>query len=155
MRTKFRRDLYSGLGAVDAFRESWGDTDVWIVGLGTNDAVLYSKHRHAQVINQMMDHIGRGHRVMWINVYLPGRELVADAWNTSLDEVAADRDDMYVFDWAGLAFENPQWLTVDAVHCSPLGYQRRSAAVGRASRYLLPTKTVGAAPQQGTPGSDR
>ncbi|HSB85568.1 MAG TPA: GDSL-type esterase/lipase family protein [Ilumatobacteraceae bacterium] len=152
VRTKVRHDLHTGLTAVDAIRESWGDTEVWIVGLGTNDALIYSKRKNAQVITEMMDRIGRGHKVMWINVYLPQRAPQATAWNASLDEVAAERDDMYVFDWAGLAFENKRWLASDSVHLSALGYQQRSAAVARASRYLQPAVSS-AAPRGGSPAT--
>jgi lysophospholipase L1-like esterase len=155
IKTKVRRDLHTGLTAVDAIRDSWGDTAVWIVALGTNDALIYPKRKHAQVITEMMDRIGRGHKVMWINAYVPEREPLAAAWNTSLDEVASLRDDMYVFDWAGLAFENQTWLAIDGVHCSVLGYEKRSEMIGRASRYLLPIRTAPAPTAPAAPGSDR
>lgn len=155
IKTKVRRDLHTGLTAVDAIRDSWGDTEVWIVALGSNDALIYPKRKHAAAISEMMDRIGRGHKVMWINAYVPEREPQAAAWNTSLDEVAAMRDDMYVFDWAGLAFQNQNWLAIDGLHCSALGYQKRSEMIGRASRYLLPIKTAPATSTPTTAGSDR
>jgi lysophospholipase L1-like esterase len=148
VRTKLRRDLHTGLTAVDAIRDSWGDTDAWIVGLGTNDAVIYPTSRHALVIEQMMERIGRGHRVMWINVVLPQRAAAAAAWNVSLDEVAALRDDMYVLDWAGLALQNPRWISTDGVHCSAAGYRNRSDVVAGASRYLHSANTGSPIPAQ-------
>ncbi|HSB86250.1 MAG TPA: GDSL-type esterase/lipase family protein, partial [Ilumatobacteraceae bacterium] len=136
VRTKVRADTHTGITAVDAIRKDNGDTEAWIVGLGTNDAVIYSKSKHAAVIAEMMDHIGRGHRVMWINIYLPDKRHVQDSWNAALEEMARNRDDMSVLDWAGIIAGNKRWMAKDGLHCSPTGYQQRSLVVGEASKVL-------------------
>jgi lysophospholipase L1-like esterase len=146
VRTKVRKDEHTGITAVDAIRRDSGDTDSWIVGLGTNDAVLYSKHRQAEVIGEMMSHIGRGHRVLWINVYMPDRKPLQDAWNAALEDMALNRDDMTVLDWASLVADNKHWMAKDGLHCSPTGYQQRSLVVGEASKLLLPSGAVRPAP---------
>ena len=138
IRTKMRADAHTGITAVDAIRKTSGDTEAWIVGLGTNDAVIYSKNKHADVIAQMMDHIGRGHRVLWINVYLPDRAALQDSWNSALEVIARDRGDMTVFDWATVVRRHKRWVASDGLHCSPYGYEQRSQLVGAASKVLLP-----------------
>jgi lysophospholipase L1-like esterase len=138
VRTKLKADRYTGLTAVDAIRDKSGDSDAWVIALGTNDAVIYSNERQAEVIRGMMDHIGTGHRVMWINVYLPDSRPLQLAWNETLDDAAADRSDMFVYDWASFAAENQRWLARDRIHYSSDGYRSRATAIGLASRQLLP-----------------
>ncbi len=89
VRTKLRVDRYTGLTAVDAIRDRSGDSEAWVVALGTNDAVIYPNENQAEVIRQMMDHIGTGHKVMWINVYLPDARPLQLAWNAALDDAAS------------------------------------------------------------------
>lgn len=146
VRTKVRADAHTGITAVDAIRKDDGDTEAWIVGLGTNDAVIYSKSKHADVIAEMMDHIGRGHRVLWINVFIPDRRSVQDSWNAALEETARNRDDMSVLDWASLVARHKQWIAKDGLHCSSSGYEQRSLVVGEASKVLLPTGSAHPAP---------
>ncbi len=138
VRTKVRADQHTGLTAVDAIRAASGDTPAWIVALGTNDAVIYSRAKQADVIRQMMDHIGYGHTVMWINVYLPEARPLQVAWNSALAAAADERaGEMLVYDWASFAEENQRWMAHDHVHYSRVGYRYRSTAIGIASRGLL------------------
>ena len=140
IRTKVRADQHTGINAVDAIRAKSGDTNAWIVALGTNDAVIYSHDKQSDVIRMMMDHIGYGHKVMWVNVYLPEARPVQLAWNSALAASADERGgDMFVYDWASFAAENPRWLAHDHIHYSRDGYRFRSTAIGLASRDLLPT----------------
>ena len=37
----------------------------------------------------MMEQIGVGHYVMWVNIYLPAKQLRQDNWNNALTTVAA------------------------------------------------------------------
>jgi lysophospholipase L1-like esterase len=139
VRTKVKRDKSTGLTSVDAIRSSAGDSDLWIVALGTNDAGLYKRDRIAEIIASMMEKIGVGHYVMWVNIYLPAKPLRQQNWNTALATVAQDYpDSMFVLDWATLAAENPNWLANDEIHCSGKGYQHRSTAIAMASRSLIP-----------------
>ena len=142
VRTKVKADLHTGLTAVDAIRQSSGDTEAWIVALGTNDAVIYSSDKHAQVIGMMMDHIGGGHKVMWVNVYLPDRLPQQLAWNASLDDAQRRERNMFVYDWASFAADNQRFLAHDNLHYNRDGYRYRSIAVGLASRALLPSNAA-------------
>ncbi len=139
IRTKAKRDQNTGLTSVDAIRAKSGDSDLWIVALGTNDAGFYKRDKQAEVVASMMDRIGKGHYVMWVNVYLPATPPRQQSWNTTLTTVAKDYpDSMFVLDWATLAAENPNWLANDQIHCSGKGYHRRATAIAMASRSLIP-----------------
>jgi lysophospholipase L1-like esterase len=145
IRTKLKKDLHTGLTSVDAIRATSGDSDLWVVALGTNDAGIYAKAKHAEVIGLMMDKIGSGHTVMWVNVYLPKAPPRQENWNSALATVAAERgSQMFVFDWASLAEKNPKWLANDQVHCNNKGYVQRASAIAQATRDFVPS---GATPE--------
>jgi lysophospholipase L1-like esterase len=140
IRTKLNSDLHTGLTAVDAIRARAGDSERWVIALGSNDAGIFAKPKHAELINSMMDHIGTAHYVMWVNIFLPLNEPRQQYWNTSLASVAKERpDEMYVFDWASVAAENPTWLREDQIHYTSEGYWQRSALIAEATRTLLPS----------------
>ena len=140
IRTKLKKDQHTGLTSVDAIRATSGDSDLWVVALGTNDAGIYAKAKHAEVIGLMMDKIGSGHTVMWVNVYLPKAVSRQENWNSALATVAAERGtQMFVFDWASLAEKNPQWLANDQIHCNNKGYVQRASAIAQATRDFVPS----------------
>ena len=145
IRTKLKKDQYTGLTCVDAIRQTSGDSDLWVVALGTNDAVIYAKAKHAEVIGMMMDKIGSGHTVMWVNVYLPKTPQRQNNWNWALATVAKERsDEMFVFDWASLAERNPKWIADDQIHCTNRGYEHRASAIAQETRLFVPS---GASPE--------
>lgn len=147
VRTKVKSDLHTGLTAVDGIRTTTGDCDVWVVALGTNDAGIFAKAKHPGLIRQMMDRIGGGHYVMWVNIYLPATPPRQQLWNTALEMVAEERpNEMLVFDWASLAAQNERWLADDQVHCSGKGYMHRSTAIAAATRTLVPSVPPAAVP---------
>jgi lysophospholipase L1-like esterase len=140
IRTKLKKDHYTGLTSVDAIRATSGDSDLWVVALGSNDAGIYAKAKHAAVIGMMMDKIGSGHTVMWVNVYLPKTPPRQNNWNWALATVAKERgDEMFVFDWASLAEKNPHWLADDHVHYTNKGYLQRASAITQATVDFVPS----------------
>jgi lysophospholipase L1-like esterase len=140
IRTKLKKDQHTGLTSVDAIRETSGDSDLWVVALGTNDAGIYARAKHAEVIGMMMDKIGSGHTVMWVNVYLPKTPQRQNNWNWALATVAKERgDEMFVFDWASLAKKNPKWMADDQIHCSNRGYEQRASAIAQQTRDFVPS----------------
>jgi lysophospholipase L1-like esterase len=143
IRTKVKKDPHTGLTAVDAVRETAGDSQLWIVQLGTNDAGIHRKEQYPELIMQMMDRIGGGHYVMWVNIYLPEKPMRQTNWNAALAEVAADRpDEMFVLNWAALADQNPRWTSGDHIHCSPVGYKNRATAISTACDVLVPRTPI-------------
>lgn len=145
VRTKLKADPHTGLTAVDAIRAKTGEPDVWVIALGTNDAGLYSNAKQPDIIRQMADRIGAGHKTLWVNVYRADLGRRQDVWNTTLAQVAGERpNDMFVFDWATLAEQNPKWMAADKVHCTAKGYENRSNAIAVASRQIVPIVGSGA-----------
>lgn len=140
VKTKLKSDLHTGLTAIDAVRAKAGDSELWVVALGTNDAGIFGKPKHADLINSMIDRIGTAHYVMWVNIYLPENQPRQEYWNTSLESVAADRpDEMFVFDWATVAAGDPTWMADDLVHYTGTGYSQRAVAIAEATRTLIPS----------------
>ena len=136
IRTKVGADPTTGLGAVTSLRQRFGDTESWIVALGTNDAGS-RRARVTQLIREMLDAIGPGHRVLWVNVHLPRTPGVQQAWNTSLDQVAAERpDQLLVLDWASIAARQRGIMAPDGVHLTAAGYALMAAEVATASESL-------------------
>ena len=140
IRTKMKGDPHTGLSAVDAIRLISGDSTLWVVALGTNDAGIYPADQHPALIREMLDQIGAGHYVLWVNVYLPGKLARQRSWNSALTTVAQERpDQLFVLDWATLAEENPKWLAKDKIHCSGSGYKNRASVIAQATKTLVPS----------------
>jgi len=142
IRTRASGDPHTGLSAVDALRARHGDTTTWVVALGTNDAGIFAARRYDELIGEMLDRIGSGHLVMWVNIFLPratGREA---AWNAALDAAAAERPgELRIFDWATLAAQHLAWLAGDDIHCNATGYRERSTAIATGIASAVRTGT--------------
>ncbi|HRE00309.1 MAG TPA: hypothetical protein PLV68_03365, partial [Ilumatobacteraceae bacterium] len=65
-------DHRSGLDAVGRLQATH-DASLWVVALGTNDARWNPPARYRDLIVAMLDRIGPGHLVVWVNVYLPAK----------------------------------------------------------------------------------
>ena len=94
-----------------------------------------SHDKQSDVIRQMMDHIGYGHKVMWVNVYLPDGRRCNWRGTPHSPPRADERDgEMFVYDWAIVRRREPAMLAHDHIHYSRDGYRFRSTAIGLASR---------------------
>ena len=143
VRTKVTRDPHTGLTAVDAIRETVGDSQLWIVELGTNDSGVHHKEQYPELILQMMDRIGGGHYVMWVNIYLPSKPQRQQNWNAALADVAEDfPGEMFLLNWATLAEENPRWTGIDQIHCTPVGYKNRATSIANACNVMIPSTPI-------------
>lgn len=135
--TKMSADPHTGLTAVDALRAEHGDATWWIVALGTNDSGIHASGEYVELIERMLDRIGAGHQVMWVNVYMPSRPSSQWAWNAALDTVATARpDQLVVYEWAAVAAQHEAWLSADSIHYLGTGYSARSTAVAAAVTAL-------------------
>jgi hypothetical protein len=113
---------YAGIKAVDEVRAAGPDPYTWIVELGTNDVVYTGNDANALLprIEAMLDAIGPGHRIVWINVRY-GMDLEGSAtFNQLLTQVASQRSDMVVGDWASVAPTGDN-LILDGTHLSVTG----------------------------------
>jgi lysophospholipase L1-like esterase len=128
----------SGLAAVDGLRAAHGNSKNWVVALGTNDSGLFGASQYPTLIREMLDQIGPGRRVMWVNIYMPKTPHRQTNWNNALNQVALERpDQLVVFDFASLAAQNPGWMSGDKIHLTSTGYAGRSAAIADASVQLM------------------
>jgi len=132
----------TGLRAIDALRSRFGDNGDWIVALGTNEVLFRDPSTYSGAIRRMLDRIGPGRRVMWVNTYLPDHPAQQAVWNAALDQAAAERNgDLVVFDWASLNAQHPEWMLYDNVHHNIEGNAAFATAIGRASSAtLLPAR---------------
>lgn len=121
-------DSVSGGWWIQHWRDEGFDADHVIVNLGANDAgicgtsVSCSRRRILDLVNV----IGPGKKIWWPQVTLPWNTMHhAAAWNTALKQIAAERSNVYTWDWpremAIGGYSSP-----DNVHLDPAGYRRRS-----------------------------
>jgi lysophospholipase L1-like esterase len=114
----------SGISAVKTVRGAGNYPDTWIVELGTNDVSKIGNDAPAMrsVIKLMLAEIGPGHRIIWINVH-NGLDLVSSAtFNRVLAQVAAQRTDMVIGDWASTATRG-EYLVPDGTHLTVAGIE--------------------------------
>jgi lysophospholipase L1-like esterase len=141
----------SGLDAVRRIRGSGFDPPLWVVALGTNDldATAAVPGATDALINAMLDEIGPGHRVLWVNVYSGSSLPNSRAFNERLSAVAAQRPMMTVADWYSLVAAHPGWLVTDGIHPNSTGAVQRNifvaaqAALARGARQFGPQSTAG------------
>jgi hypothetical protein len=84
----------TGLTAVGAPRAAHGDTAMWVVALGTNDAGIYRSSLYPTLIEQMLDRIGE--TIAAVGQRLPSKAMPHQiTWNQALaaSRRAADRVD--------------------------------------------------------------
>jgi lysophospholipase L1-like esterase len=113
---------YSGVAAVRDIRAHGDDPHTWIVELGTNDIGHTGTNTLSiiKVINTMLDEIGPGHHIVWINIYQGQQPERTETWNRVLEEVVAGRTDVVLGDWAAVA-KTSGYLIEDHVHLTAKG----------------------------------
>jgi hypothetical protein len=107
---------------------NWDPVDV-VVNLGGNDSGFCGTDLACarEAIMHLLDTIGPGHRIWWSKSTHHWVHLAkAINWNTALDQIAAERDDLFIWDWP-TAMEAGNFPTSDNIHLSPDGYRTRSA----------------------------
>jgi hypothetical protein len=113
-------------------REGWNPRDV-LVNLGANDSGICRTDLACarRAILHLVDHIGPGHRIWWpkITRYRELREQ-ADNWNLALEQIAAERPDVFTWDWPA-EMASGFYPSPDDTHLSADGYRRRSAVMAR------------------------
>lgn len=130
----------SGLDAVRSVRAGGFDPPVWIIALGTNDlALTYGvPGATATLIDTMMDEIGPGHSVVWVNVYKKGSVAKAVAFNNELTAATGRYPDLVIADWFTVISAHPEWLQDDGVHNNVAGAIARNEFVANAALGLDP-----------------
>ena len=123
----------SGIEGIRHIRSSGFDAPVWVVALGTNDMNVVAAQPGGAVglINTVLDEIGPGHRVVWVNVYASGFLANSVQFNAALNDVAAIRPTLTVADWFTLIQAHPEWLYPDGIHPNATGAAERNQFVAR------------------------
>ena len=125
---------YSGIAAVRDIRAKGDDPHTWIVELGTNDIGHTGTNTLSiiKVINTMLDEIGPGHHIVWINIYQGQQPERTVTWNRVLAEVVAERTDVVLGDWAAVA-KTSGYLIEDHVHLTAKGVQAFAGIIAAAA----------------------
>lgn len=113
-------------------QQGWDPPDV-VVNLGANDSgsCQTSVPCSYDAIMNVVNTIGPGHRIWWPKITrFPFHQNMQDAWNAALDQVAAERDDFFTWDWpAAMAAGVP--AAADRIHLTAQGYRMRSEMMAR------------------------
>jgi GDSL-like Lipase/Acylhydrolase family len=128
---------------VQTWRAQGFDPRVFVIGLGDNDVGFSqdSVPKAAAYIDSMLDAIGPGREVLWLNITHPQASWQA-AWNAALNQVATRRLNLHIYDWAAVAAQHPDWVVGDGVHLTPTGYRQRSLLVADATKVLMQANPV-------------
>ena len=104
-----------------------------VVALGTNDVSAgRSVTRWAKTVRTVVDYLGDGRTVLWVNVALARTRAEAErtrAYNRVLARLADQRQRVHLVDWASGSGADPALLRPDGVHLTADGYAARSRAV--------------------------
>jgi len=127
--------------------QGWDPTDV-VINLGANDVGMCRASRDCalRMIRFVVDQIGPGHRIWWPMITHLGVGF-AEAWNSALLQVAAERDDFFTWDWP-TEMRTGGYSSSDNVHLGPDSYRKRSLVMAE-----VVTATLGSASPVGAPAA--
>ena len=116
--------------------------DAAIIALGSND-LQHSGDKAFYIarIREMLALVG-DIPVVWFNVwrtdapYYPKRSAT---FNAALVEVASERTNVVVADWASIVVANPKLMAFDGLHLQPVGYRLRAQMYVEATQMLIDT----------------
>ena len=113
-------------------REGWDPVDL-LVNLGANDSGICGANVQCarDAILHLVDAIGPGHRIWWPKItrfYTYAAQ--QHAWNTALDQIAAERDDFWTWDWP-TEMRTGGYTSPDMTHLGADSYRKRSAVMAR------------------------
>lgn len=130
--------------------QGWDPVDV-VVNLGANDSGFCVRNDVACArasIEHLLGVIGPGHRIWWPKItrfYTYSDQ--QNTWNTALDQIAAERDDVWTWDWP-TEMRTGGYSSPDMTHLSADSYRKRSAVMAReiTADLAAGTQTGGDAP---------
>ncbi len=114
---------YSGVKIVRALRAAGASPDAFVIALGTNDIGFVVEYHQTprKLISEMLDAIGPGRRVLWVDVVQPDLPEGAAWFNRTLAEMAEERPgQLLVLRWSRAAAAHHEWFLDDGIHLSEI-----------------------------------
>lgn len=114
--------------------EGW-DAPTVVVNIGANDSGVCGTNVQCarDAILHVVNTIGPGHRIWWPKITRVAISPYLDqqiTWNAALDQIAAERDDFWTWDWP-LVMATEGYSSPDSTHLSAAGYRKRSARMAQ------------------------
>ena len=123
------RHAYEGLTPVKARGPAL--ERVVVVDLGTNDDPSRVSV-FTRAVRQILQAAGPSRCVVWPTINRPPYHGISwEAFNRALRRLAAENDNLRVYDWAAAARAHPSWFGADGVHPSFAGYRVRAAGIAK------------------------
>ena len=122
-------DRFTGLEAVNYWKQRTPSGRCWVIALGTNDMSSSNKNDRIALLTKAIG----DDRSIWVNVSVnyPNRKhyngLNAYAWNYYLIQNKVD-----IFDWA--SHVQTSWFSPDGIHYTTEGSKNRSTLIAEAAR---------------------
>lgn len=119
-------DEFRSSSWITRWKQQGWDPEHVIVNLGTNDSGFCGTDfscAHRSIMH-LVDAIGPGHQIWWPTITKPAAGS-RDTYNAALRQVAAERDDVHVWDW-NAEFSVGGYRSSDQIHLDPDSYRRRS-----------------------------
>ncbi len=113
---------------IENWRAGGWDPQDLIVNIGANDSGLCRTNLACARtrIEQFLDTVGPGHRIWWPKVTQSVSQTAwATTWNAALDQIAAERPDVYLWDWP-TELATGGYSSPDNIHLSVASYAKRS-----------------------------
>jgi hypothetical protein len=106
---------------------------VWVVQLGTNDVAAepFSRARYRELVTAMLDTIGPGAPVVWVNIHRDDRPAESRAFDDTLRLVARTWPGLTIADWDAVA-QREAVLAADGIHLGDRGTARFVATIAGA-----------------------
>jgi lysophospholipase L1-like esterase len=119
------RTTREGVEVVRGLADAGWLPDILVLALGTNDSIDPTKFgTHVQrVMSRIADR-----PVVWVNIDKP---FVEYTLNWTLNAAGALFDNLYVYDWNGVADRFPHLRQADKIHLTDDGYRLRAELIAR------------------------
>jgi hypothetical protein len=136
-------EVSSGLDAITSLKEA-GPPALWVVQLGTNDIFFepFDGDRYAELVTAVLDAIGPGVPVVWVDVWRADRPDQSQRFNDVLKVISTQRPQLHLADWVSVARTEPVLLP-DGVHLNPFGLERFTRTLVDAAIVVHATTTAG------------
>jgi hypothetical protein len=133
----------SGLDAIRSLKEA-GQPALWVVQLGTNDIFFepFDGDRYAELVTSVLDAIGPGVPVVWVDVWRGDRPAQSQLFDDVLQVIATQRPQLHLADWVHVAQTEPV-LRPDGVHLNPFGVERFTRTLVDAAIVVHATSAAG------------